>query len=112
MFRPSDKSFKQMALQCNQIAKNGDEGLSEAWLIWANLYLQIANDLNTHAFTYANQLTPLIGALMRLKIFELHELHEKLKESVFRGLWQAKLNGRNELNIEDARKMITQILSD
>lgn len=107
MFTLSKHNKQKIQEILNDIGETGVEGLEKAWLVWANLSLEtISYPDKTQVVT---RLAPLVMVFDEVSNATPEQIQKYLNESILKTLFQAKLNGRNELNMEDAARAIEYV---
>lgn len=107
MFTLSKTNKEKIQEILNDIENNGVEALEKAWLVWANLSIEtIHYPDKTQVVT---RIAPLVMVFDEVSNRTPEQIHGYLNESVLRFLYQAKLNDRHELNMEDAAKAIEYV---
>ena len=79
-----------------------DESFAQAWLVWAELHLQTLN--RTDKSVVVARLMPLVMACVASSKKTPDEAQRIVLDSVLKFLFQAKLNGKDSLDMTYAKK--------
>ena len=107
MLPPSRNRILEVRKLFNEIREGGDEGVAKAWLIWAHLHMESLNAPDKSEV--ATRLTPLVMVFIAETHAHPDTISRHLVNSVVRFLFQAKLDGREDLNMEDAKKAVQYV---
>lgn len=84
-----------------------NESFAQAWLVWAELQIQTVKHPNKVEVVV--RMMPLVMAAVTFSGADFEKVQKVLNQSVLRMLFQAKLEGRESLEMEDARKAILYV---
>lgn len=104
MFALSQRQITRIRQRCQEIRDGGDKAFAKAWLVWATLFSAIHEAGENPGATHRaiEEAMPLILAFQHDLRVEPELIQECLKQSLLRAVWRAKLDGRNDLDIDDA----------
>ena len=78
------------------------ESFAQAWLVWAELHLQTLN--RPDKSVVVTRLMPLVMAGVATSEKTPEQVQQIIHDSVLKILFQAKLNGKDSLDMKEARK--------
>lgn len=79
-----------------------NESFAQAWLVWAELHLQTLN--RPDKSVVVTRLMPLVMAGVATSNKTPEEVQGIIHDSVLKTLFQAKVSGKDSLDMEEARK--------
>lgn len=107
MFTPTKEAMESIRATLHKIMEGGDEEFAKAWIVYAELQLHTLNYPNKTILV--TKVMPLIMACSAISEKSVDEIQEIIHNSVVRMLFQAKIDGRNSLEMSDARKAATYV---
>jgi hypothetical protein len=103
MFSPTKVQVAFIRSTLGKIMEDStNESFAQAWLVWAELHLQTLD--RPDKSVVVTRLMPLIMACVATSNKTSDQAQKIIHDSVLKVLFQAKLSGKDSLDMEEARK--------
>lgn len=103
MFNPSEEQLKYISTTLREILDDPTpEAFARTWVVWAELHLAALQHPDKRMVT--TRIMPMVAAGVRLSGKKPEQVQEIIHQSVLKFLFQAKVEGRDTLNVEDGKK--------
>jgi len=108
MFQPSKEQLEYISTTLQEILDDPTpNAFARTWVVWAELHLASMQHPDKRMVT--TRIMPMVAAGVRLSGKTPEQVQEIIHQSVLKILFQAKVKGRSDLNLDDGRKAAVYI---